>query len=79
MGKWGLVCVSTKSEVERATLVSCLRNLEVCKVSRLLLPIPMGTKQDPKEPVLLMALMIMLHAKLCLSMIIILICVCWHP
>jgi len=37
------------------------------------------TKQDPREPVLLMALKIMLHAKLCLSVIIFLICVFWHP
>jgi hypothetical protein len=28
---------------------------------------------------LLMALKIMLHAKLCLSVIIFLTCVCWHP
>jgi hypothetical protein len=30
------------------------------------------------EPVLLMALKIMLHAKFCLSVIMFLICVCWH-
>jgi hypothetical protein len=36
----------------------------------------MQTEQDPREPVLLMALKIMLHAKLCLSVIIFLICVC---
>ena len=34
---------------------------------------------DPKEPVLLIALRIMRHAMLCLSVIIFLICVCWHP
>jgi hypothetical protein len=39
----------------------------------------MQIKQDPNEPVLLTALKIMLHAKLCLSVIIFLICVCWHP
>jgi len=39
----------------------------------------MQTKQDPRELVLLMALRITLHAKLCLSVIIFLICVCWHP
>jgi len=39
----------------------------------LLLPISMQTKQNPKEPVLLMALKIMLHAKLCLSVVIFLI------
>ena len=39
----------------------------------MLLPISMQTKQNPKEPVLLMALKIMLHAKLCLSVVIFLI------
>jgi hypothetical protein len=34
---------------------------------------------DSKEPVLLIAFKIMRHAKLCLSVIMILICVCWHP
>ena len=51
-----------------------------CIASRSLLPIFMQTKQDPREPVLLMAcLKIMLHAVLCLSVITFLICVCWHP
>ena len=53
-----------------------------CKASRSLLPISMQTKQDPREPVLLMALKIMLHARLCFSVIIYIvfpICVCWHP
>ena len=36
----------------------------------------MQTKQDPREPVLLRDLKIMLHAKLCL--IIFHICMCWH-
>ena len=45
---------------------------------RLLLPISMETTHDPKEPVLLVALKIVRHAKLCLSVIIFLICVCWH-
>jgi len=39
----------------------------------------MQTTQDPREPVLLMALKSILHAKLCLSLIILLICVCLHP
>ena len=40
----------------------------------------MQTKQYPREPVLLMALKIRLHAKLCLSVVITFtICVCWHP
>jgi len=34
---------------------------------------------DPKEPVLLIALKIMRHAMLCLLVIMFLICVCWHP
>jgi len=47
-------------------------------VIRSLLPISMETR-DPKEPVSLIALRIMRHAKLCLSVIMFLICVCWHP
>jgi hypothetical protein len=42
-------------------------------------PIPMQTKQDPREPVLLMALKIMLHDKTGLSVIINPICGCCHP
>ena len=49
-------------------------------VIRSLLPISLETTHDPKEPVLLIAfLRIMRHAKLCLSVIMFLICVCWHP
>ena len=48
-------------------------------VIRSLLPISKETMHDPKEPDLLIALKIMRHAKLCLSVIIFLICVCWHP
>jgi hypothetical protein len=48
-------------------------------VIRALLPISMKTTHDPKEPVLLIALKIMRHAKFCLSVIMFLICVCWHP
>jgi len=44
-------------------------------VIRLLLPISLETMHDPKEPVLLMALKILRHAKLCLSVIMFLICV----
>ena len=50
-----------------------------CIASRSLLPISMQTKQDHREPVLLRALKIMLHAMLCLLVIIFLTCVCWHP
>jgi hypothetical protein len=48
-------------------------------VIRSLLPISMETMHDPKEPVFLIALRIMRHAMLCLSVIMFLICVCWHP
>jgi hypothetical protein len=51
-----------------------------CMAIRLLLPIYLETMHDPKEPVLLIALRIMRHAMLCLSVILFLICVCcWHP
>jgi len=49
-----------------------------CMVIRLLMPKSMETTHDPKELVLLIAFKILLHAKLCLSVIIFLICVCWH-
>jgi hypothetical protein len=39
----------------------------------------METMHDPKEPVLLIALKSMRHAKLCPSVIMFLICVYWHP
>ena len=42
---------------------------------RSLLPISLDTMHDPKEPVLLIALNIMQHAKLCLLVIMFLICV----
>jgi hypothetical protein len=48
-------------------------------VIRSLLPISMETTHDPKKPVLLIALKIMQHAKLCLSVVMFLICVCWRP
>jgi len=50
-----------------------------CMVIRLLLPISMETTHDPKEPVFLKALRIMRHAMLCPLVIMLLICVCWHP
>jgi hypothetical protein len=53
--------------------------LRLCIVIRSLLPMSMKTTHDSKEPVLLIALKIMRHARLCLSVIIFLICVCWHP
>jgi hypothetical protein len=37
------------------------------------------TMHIPKEPVLLIALRIVRHAMLCLSVIMLLISVCWHP
>jgi hypothetical protein len=48
-------------------------------IIRSLLPMSMETTHYPKEPVLLIAFKIMRHAKLCLSVIMFLICVCWHP
>jgi hypothetical protein len=45
-------------------------------VIRSLLPVSMETMHDPKEPVFLIALKIMRHANLCLSVIMFLICVC---
>ena len=39
---------------------SCFRNLEILHVIRSLLPISMDTMHDPKEPVLLTALKIMM-------------------
>ena len=50
-----------------------------CMVIRSLLPIFTETTHDPKEPVLLLALKIMRLARLCLSVIMFLICVCWYP
>ena len=50
-----------------------------CMVIRSLLPMSLETMHDPKELVLLIALKIMRHAMLCLSVIMFLICVCWHP
>ena len=47
-------------------------------IIRSLLPISMETMHDPKEPVLLIAFKITRHAKLCLLVIMFLICVCWH-
>ena len=59
---------------------SCFRNLEIfCMAICSLLPISLETMHDLKELVLLIALKIMRHAKLCLLVIIFLICVCWHP
>ena len=46
-----------------------------CMVIRSLLPMSLETTHDHKEPVLLIALRIMRHAKLCLSVIMFLICV----
>jgi hypothetical protein len=48
-------------------------------VIRSSLPISLETMHIYKEPVLLIALNIMRHAKLCLSVIMFLMCVCWHP
>ena len=63
---------------------SCFRNLEILHGHTsfcccLCLWRQCACMHDPKEPVLLIAFKIMRHAKLCLSVIIFLICVCWHP
>jgi len=50
-----------------------------CMVVRSLPPKSMEAMHDPKESVFLIALRIMRHAMLCLSVIMFLICVCWHP
>ena len=50
-----------------------------CMVIHSLLPMSLEIMHDPKEPVLLIAFQIMRHAMLCLSVIIFLICLCWHP
>jgi len=73
-GKWG-----GKSHLGIILLSAVSGNWRFCMVIRSLLPLSMETTYDPKEPVLLIALKIMRHAKLCLSVIMFLICVCWHP
>jgi hypothetical protein len=64
----GTILVSAVSGIWRFRMVICL-----------LLPMSLETMHDPKEPVLLIALRIMRHAMLCLSVIMFLIRVCWHP
>jgi hypothetical protein len=61
---WGTILLSAVSGIWR-----------FCMAIRSLLPISLETTHDPKEPVLLIALKIMRHAKLCLSVIMFLICV----
>ena len=68
-----------KSHLEIILLSAVSGIWRFCMVIRSLLPISMETTHDPKEPFLLIALKIMRHAKLCLSVIMFLICVCWHP
>ena len=64
----GTILLSAVSEIWR-----------FCMVIRLSLPISLETMHDSNEPVFLIALKIMRHAMLCLSVIMFLICVCWHP
>jgi hypothetical protein len=68
-----------KSHLETILLSAVSGIWKLCMVIRSLLPIPLKTMHDPKEPVLLIGLKIMWHAKLCLSVIMFLICMCWHP
>ena len=64
----------------RAILLSAVSEIwRFCIAICSLLPISLETMHDHKEPVLLIALRIMRHAKLCLSVIMFLICMCWHP
>jgi len=72
--KWG-----GKSHLGTFLLLAVSEIWRFCMVIRSLLPISSETTHDPKEPVLLIALRIMRHAKLCLSVVMFLICVCWHP
>jgi len=68
-----------KSHLKTILLSAASGIWRFCMAIRSLLPISMKTTHDPKEPVLLIALKIMRYAKLCLSVIMFLICVCWHP
>ena len=64
----------------RAILLSAVSEIwRFCIAICSLLPISLETMHDHKEPVFVIALKIMRHAILCLSVIIFLICVCWHP
>jgi len=56
-----------KSHIAIIVVSAVLEIRRFCIASRPLLPMSMQTKQDPREPILLMALKFMLHAKLCLS------------
>jgi hypothetical protein len=68
-----------KSHLGTILLSAVSATWRFCIVIHSLLPISLETMHDPQEPVLLIALKIMRHAKLCLSVIMLLICVCWHP
>ena len=68
-----------KSHLETMLLSAVSGIWRICMVIRSLLPISMETMHNPKEPVFLVALRVMRHAMLCLSVIMFLICVCWHP
>ena len=72
--KWG-----GKSHLGTFLLLAVSEIWRFCMVIRSLLPISSETTHDPKEPVLLIALRIMRHAMLCLSVVMFLNCVCWHP
>ena len=72
--KWG-----GKSHLGTFLLLAVSEIWRFCMVIRSLLPISLETMHDPNEPVLLIALKIMRHAKLCLSVIMFLISMCWHP
>jgi hypothetical protein len=73
-GKWG-----GKSHLGTILLSAVSGIWRFCMVIQSLLPISLEKMHDPKESVFLIAIKIMRHAKLCLSVIMFLICVCWHP
>jgi len=67
-----------KSHLETILLSAVSGIWRFCMIIRSLLPIILETMHDLKEPVLLIAFKIMRHAKLYLSVIMFLICMCWH-
>jgi hypothetical protein len=58
-----------KSHLGTILLLAVLEIWRFCMIIRSLLPMSMETTHDPKEPVLLIAIKIMRHAKLCISVI----------
>jgi len=61
------------------TFVGCFRNLEILHGRPFVAAVSLETMHDHNEPVLLIALKIMRHAKLYLSVIMFLICTSLSP